>query len=77
VTILRELIAEIGGMFIADGRLPIWLIGWIVAIGVLSFLGVAGLWLGTLLLAGVALILATNVLGAARSARAAGRGTKS
>jgi hypothetical protein len=69
MTILVEFLKEIAGMFLADGRLPVWLIAWVLAVGVLVFLGAGGLWLGALLVVGVLGILAANVLGAANTAR--------
>jgi hypothetical protein len=71
MNILADLLKEIAGMFLADGRLPIWLIAWVAVIGLLAFLGAADFWRGALLLGGVLLILAANVLGAARAARKA------
>jgi len=76
VTILASLLKEIVGMFLADGRLPIWLVGWIAVLGVIAYAGAAGLWLGALLLGGVVVILAVNVLSSAQAARSAAAGRR-
>ena len=67
--VVTDLLKEIAGMFLADGRLPVWLVGWALAVGLLAYAGVAGSWCAALLVAGVLGILAANVLGAARAAR--------
>jgi hypothetical protein len=69
VTILSSLLKEIVSMFLADGRLPIWLILWIAVIGILAHAGAAAVWSGALLLGGIVVILAANVLATARAAR--------
>ena len=69
VGVITDLLKEIAGMFLADGRLPVWLVGWVLAVGLLAYAGVVGAWCAALLVAGVLGILAANVLGAARAAR--------
>jgi hypothetical protein len=69
VGVVTDLLKEIAGMFLADGRLPVWLVGWVLAVGLLAYAGVVGAWCAALLVAGVLGILAANVLGAARAAR--------
>jgi hypothetical protein len=69
VGVVTDLLKEIAGMFLADGRLPVWLVGWVVAIGLLAYAGASGSWCAALLVAGVLGILAANVLGSARAAR--------
>jgi hypothetical protein len=71
MSILIDLLKGIAGMFLADGRLPIWLIAWVLVIGAFAFAGAGDLWRGALLLGGMLAILAANVLGAARAARKA------
>jgi hypothetical protein len=71
MNILSDLLKEIAGMFLADGRLPIWLFAWVAVIGLLAFIGAGDFWRGALLVGGVLVILAANVLGAARAARKA------
>jgi len=68
MSVLWTLAKEIIGMFLADGRLPVWLIAWIAIIAILTH-AVAELPMrGALLLGGVMAILATNVLSSARAA---------
>jgi hypothetical protein len=69
LSILLALLKEIAGMFLADGRLPIWLVAWICVVGIAAHEGVAAAWQGALLIVGVFVILAANVLGAARAAK--------
>jgi hypothetical protein len=69
VSIFVALLKEIAGMFLADGRLPIWLVAWICVVGLVAYEGVAVSWEGALLVVGVIVILAANVLGAASAAR--------
>jgi hypothetical protein len=69
MSIVVEILREIAKMFLADGRLPVWLVGWICVVGVSAYEGIAVSWLGAFLIVGVLLILAANVLGAARAAR--------
>jgi hypothetical protein len=69
MSIVKALLAEIGGMFLADGRLPIWLVAWIAVSGVLAHMLPVGVWGGLLLIVGILAVLALNVLGAARAAR--------
>ncbi len=71
MTILAALAKEIAGMFLADGRLPIWLVAWIAVTALIAHAGAADFWRGALLIGGIVVILAMNVLGAARSARPA------
>ena len=73
MTILGALLKEIAGMFLADGRLPIWLMAWMAVVGIIAYAGAAGSWRGALLVLGVLAILAANVLGAARKAALARR----
>ena len=46
-------------MFLADGRLPIWLVAWICVVGIAAHEGVAVSWQGAVLVVGIFVI---NVL---------------
>ncbi|MFI5011264.1 MAG: hypothetical protein ACHQAY_02850 [Hyphomicrobiales bacterium] len=73
MTILIALAKEIVGMFLADGRLPVWLVLWIAMCAILAYAGLGDFWRGVLLLGGAIVVLAVNVLGAAYASVASRR----
>jgi hypothetical protein len=76
MNILVALLKEIAGMFLADGRLPVWLVAWIIVVGAAAYEGLGVSWRAALLVMGVFSILTANVLGAARAARKPASGRK-
>ncbi len=63
---LRSIVREVFGLFVDDGSLAIALLAWIIGgVAVIRMLSL-GHWSGPVFFAGIALVLAENVLRASR-----------
>ncbi len=59
---LKTIAQEVLGLFVDDAGFAVSILAWVVACLVLSWLGVAALWTGCILFAGLAAILVESAI---------------